>query len=380
MTVVRVRRPRVVAPIASGQVVPRDRRSQPLQQRGRLAHADLGVGLVVEQGVRRPDAGRLQGVGAELPATAHGHDRNAGGRRPAGDADRRLAAQALLVERPLAGDDERRSRAAARRTRPGRASARSPAACRLRARASAREANTPGGSRARRGPHVVPRRGRPRRRPSGPGRRRARPRPRRRRPSALRRRLPPPTGPAGGCPRRRPRRTGPSPRPGDRPRGPARPGRRGPRRRRRERRRTRRAVGRRAPPAYRRRRRCWHCPRSRARPRRTRRRARPARPRPARDDAVIGASTPPGSRTRPHASAISTTATGPRRAYAVATGSPVGPATVTGTRSNPAAIAASRVPSPPSATGRTTDSASRRCDDQPASHRRGDARRPAASP
>ena len=60
----------------------------------------------------------------------------------------------------------------------------------------------------------------------------------------------------------------------------------------------------------------------------------------------------------PDTSAISTTAVSPRRAYAVVTGSPVGPVAVTGTRSNPAETAASTVPSPPSATGTVTTVAS----------------------
>ena len=71
--------------------------------------------------------------------------------------------------------------------------------------------------------------------------------------------------------------------------------------------------------------------------------------------AVSGAGTPPGSRVSPEASASSTTAVSPCRAYAADTGSPVGPLTVTGTGSNPAATAAARVPSPPSATGQRND-------------------------
>ena len=73
--------------------------------------------------------------------------------------------------------------------------------------------------------------------------------------------------------------------------------------------------------------------------------------------AVSGASRPPGSRHSPDTSAISTTAVSPRRAYAVRPARPwVRPPT--GTRSKPAATAASTVPSPPSATGTVTTSAS----------------------
>ena len=51
--------------------------------------------------------------------------------------------------------------------------------------------------------------------------------------------------------------------------------------------------------------------------------------------AVTAARTPPGSRLSPHTSAISMTASSPRRAYDAATGSPVGPTPDSRTRSNP---------------------------------------------
>src|SRR5262249_44496299 len=73
--------------------------------------------------------------------------------------------------------------------------------------------------------------------------------------------------------------------------------------------------------------------------------------------AVIGANFPPGSRTSPDTSANSTTAISPRRAYAVHTGSPVGPDAVTRTAPKPAANAAATGPSPPSAIGTTDTSA-----------------------
>ena len=155
------------------------------------------------------------------------------------------------------------------------------------------------------------------------------------RPSAARRRRRRPRARAAGCRRRRPRRDRASARPGAAPPGRARQG----RQERRaaggsDRHRRRRAARHPAPASIPRRRRCWRCPRSRARPRGSRRRARPhdhlAQPR---------LTTPSAARARRRAAGPGRTRRParrrprrPRRAYAVATGSPVGPDTVTGTR------------------------------------------------
>src|SRR6478735_1272624 len=77
---------------------------------------------------------------------------------------------------------------------------------------------------------------------------------------------------------------------------------------------------------------------------------RTASPKP-RLEAFSGSRLPSGSSARPQVLATSTTAVAPSKAMSAWTGRPVGPATVTLCRAKPEVTAASTLPSPPSASG-----------------------------
>ena len=304
---------------------------EPFQQRRRIRHRPARVGFEVAQAVHGGNPGGAPLFLGEQAAPAHRDDGYPGRHSGRGHAGRRLAAEGLLVQRPLTGDDQpapancrwkpTRSRI---RSMPGRSCAPSRA---IAAKPTPPAAPAPGrpGSRCR-----WRRRPRP---PSDPGHRRAGRCRRVTRPSAGRRPRRRRAARSADCPRRRRPRS--RRRPG---RDAARSGRAG---------RSRRAppavgdlaaVGVQQPGAQRADQAgaavgagaaadAEHDAAGNRRP------ARRRSPRRCPRLLAVSGARPLGRRDNPEMSAISTTARSPSLAYDVATGNPVGPDAVTGTDS-----------------------------------------------
>ena len=155
MTVVRVRRPRVVAPIASGQVVPRDRApSRSSSGAGsRMQTSGSGSWSSRAYAARMPAACRASVPSCRRPHTATTGTPAAAARRatPTGALPRRLCSSSdpsPVTTSALPGSCSSNPTRSSISSIPGRS-----VGAEHRQR---REANTPGSSRARRGPHVGP--------------------------------------------------------------------------------------------------------------------------------------------------------------------------------------------------------------------------------